>query len=498
MSDSDAVVRESSAEALGTALKAQGDRNMGPLLQGLENLKMAKIEEYKAKVEVKKFPMVAAPPAEKPTAGTAKPRPVPRKPAASSSRMAKAAPTNSSMESLDLDLPPPKPEVKKPAASAKYGQVRSRLNADSGSSSLKSGTVTRRPGTVARSAKTGSSSNVASLASGPSSSSMKKQEDTANAVLMTGNSKPKDQRNADERALKVLKWNFTTPREEFYVQLKEQMSAADWNAQLVTFCYHSDFKYHIKAIDLIRDFFVKNNSNVDILNANIDLILKWVALRFFDTNPSVIMKALELLLVLFKQCEDFSYSLTDQEANSFLPYLVLKVGDPKDLVRNKVHEILVRMRNLHPANKIFAHLFAGLQSKNSRQRATCLEEIASLIELKGMAIFQQPNSIQAIKVWGCNVACADFCFFVFLQEIARFIAERDNGVRNGALSCIVQVYFLEGEKLFKMVGNLSDKEMSLVEERIKRASKNRPPPTGKFHPYHRGGLTWQVYVFSFR
>lgn len=241
------------------------------------------------------------------------------------------------------------------------------------------------------------------------------------------------------------------------------MTAAEWNHSLVSQCFHNDFKYHIKAIDLMRDFFAKS-ANPDLVVANLDLILKWIALRFFDTNPSVIMKALELLLVMFRQLEDFGYTMNDLEANSFLPYLVLKVGDPKDVVRNKVHEILVLVRSLYSAPKIFGHLFAGLQSKNSRQRATCLEEIGLLIELKGMSIFAAPNSISQIK------------------DLAKFIAERDNAVRNGALACIVQVYFLEGEKVFKLVGNLSDKEMSLVEERIKRASKNRPPPPsgGKF------------------
>lgn len=402
MSDSDSVVRESSAEALGTALKAHGDRNMGPLLQGLENLKMAKIEEFKAKVEVKKFPASAAPPPPSTTtpAANVKPKTAPSKKAASTSRLAKVP--HSSVESLDLNDPVPttKPEAKKPTTSAKFGQVKSRINTDGSSisSAPKFGTVNRRTGTISRSAKATSSSNLTSNgASGAPSVSSKKQ-DESNAATMTGNIKFKEQRNADERALKVLKWNFTAPREEFYLQLKEQMTMAEWNPTLVTYCYHSDFKYHIRAIDMLRDFFTKNSNTFELLEANLDLILKWIALRFFDTNPSVIMKALDLLLVIFKQCESHSYSMTDTEASSFLPYLVLKVGDPKDLVRNKVHEIFVQIRNLYPANKIFSHLFAGLQSKNSRQRATCLEEIALLIELKGMAIFQPPNTLQVVKV----------------------------------------------------------------------------------------------------
>ena len=61
-----------------------------------------------------------------------------------------------------------------------------------------------------------------------------------------------------------------------------------------------------------------------------------------------------------------------------------------------------------------------------------------------------------------------------MKEVAKQIADRDNSVRNAALNCIVQAYFLEGEKVYKLVGHISEKDQSLLDERIKRASKNRP------------------------
>lgn len=41
----------------------------------------------------------------------------------------------------------------------------------------------------------------------------------------------------------VLKWNFTTPREEFFELLKEQMNSAGLNKQLVANMFHADFRY---------------------------------------------------------------------------------------------------------------------------------------------------------------------------------------------------------------------------------------------------------------
>merc|ERR1719266_1733857 len=57
--------------------------------------------------------------------------------------------------------------------------------------------------------------------------------------------------------------------------------------------------------------------------------------------------------------------------------------------------------------------------------------------------------------------------------MAKQIGDRDNSVRNAALNAITETYFQEGEKLYKLIGNLPDKDMAMLEERIKRATKTR-------------------------
>jgi cytoskeleton-associated protein 5 len=52
----------------------------------------------------------------------------------------------------------------------------------------------------------------------------------------------KHQRTIDESKLKVLKWNFTTPREEFVELLKDQMAAANVNKTLMFNMFHMDFR----------------------------------------------------------------------------------------------------------------------------------------------------------------------------------------------------------------------------------------------------------------
>ena len=66
-------------------------------------------------------------------------------------------------------------------------------------------------------------------------------------------------------------------------------------------------------------------SSADATIANLDMILRWFTLRFFDTNTTVLLKCLEYLQALFNMLCAQDYHLLDLEANSFIPYLVNKV-----------------------------------------------------------------------------------------------------------------------------------------------------------------------------
>jgi len=50
-----------------------------------------------------------------------------------------------------------------------------------------------------------------------------------------------------------------------------------------------------------------------------------MSLRFFDTNPSVLIKGLEYLQTVFAMLIEDNYSMIETEASSFIPYLILKV-----------------------------------------------------------------------------------------------------------------------------------------------------------------------------
>lgn len=65
--------------------------------------------------------------------------------------------------------------------------------------------------------------------------------------------------------------------------------------------------------------------NPEAMLANSDLILKWISLRFFETNPTVLLRALDLGEIIFTHILRYEESFSDAELASFLPYLLLKV-----------------------------------------------------------------------------------------------------------------------------------------------------------------------------
>lgn len=284
-------------------------------------------------------------------------------------------------------------------------------------------------------------------------SSRKKEEDVDTSPLLSINNL-KNQRMLDEQKLKVLKWSFTTPREEFTELLRDQMATAGINKNLMANMFHEDFRYHLKVIEALQDDLA---ANPKALICNLDLILKWISLRFYDTNPSVLLKGLDYLNVVTQMLIANEYDFTETEGGSFLPHLLIKLGDPKDAVRNGVRTLFRQICLTYPYTKVFTCIMEGLKSKNARQRTECLDELGYLIETYGMGACQPTPQIA-------------------LKEIAKHIADRDNSVRNAALNCVVQAYFLIDERIYKLIGQLSDKDLSMLDERIKRAKKTRKVP----------------------
>lgn len=141
------------------------------------------------------------------------------------------------------------------------------------------------------------------------------------------------------RAKKENRWQFDSPRPDLLESLRNQIGS-NFSPTLIKLMFsksqHAERDY-LSAINMldecIADSEVSSNKyNIDFSDikqryiANADLVFKYLTIRFFDTNTSMLIKCLALTEHLVAVMEEEGYHLSEYEAISFLPFLINKVG----------------------------------------------------------------------------------------------------------------------------------------------------------------------------
>ncbi|QQP52548.1 Cytoskeleton associated protein 5, partial [Caligus rogercresseyi] len=278
----------SDPSALGVLLKFLGESNILKHMPDLDNIKLEKIKEFAGKAELTgktAAQLQAAPP---PKAKVVKPK-------AGGPRIVTAPESEEDLAPLPKKAPAGK---KVPAGKKAPGKA-------------------RKPEEGKKAAPSAAKSRFGMVATA-ASNKKKSNEDEGGSSAPYVCASLKNTRFKEEAKFKVLKWNFSTPRPEFVEQLQDQMTNANFNKALLAQMFHNDFKQHIKVIDALLKYLPKD---MDALKDNLDLILKWLTLRFFETSPSVLMKGLDYLKSVFKLLAEDSYVLHEIEATSFIPLI---------------------------------------------------------------------------------------------------------------------------------------------------------------------------------
>jgi len=99
--------------------------------------------------------------------------------------------------------------------------------------------------------------------------------------------------------------------------------------------------------------------------------------------------------------------------------------------------------------------------KNARQRAICLIELGNMLERNGMTVCEQIGASKA------------------MSAIATQVSDRDNSVRSAALDVLVIAFNIVGEDVYKLMGNISEKNTSLIQERVKRTARRENAPANE-------------------
>ncbi|ORX61016.1 ARM repeat-containing protein [Piromyces finnis] len=283
-------------------------------------------------------------------------------------------------------------------------------------------------------------------------------ESSSQPPILTMDNRAKEIRAEKDRGL--TKWNLDSSKQDLILFLSEQCEnhfSLDIRNLLFSNSHYKE-KDYLNSLNMLyscladrqyvsQKWGISWEENCLRFISVTDLILKYLTLRFCDTNTTILIKCLDLLDALFIVLDENGYYLSEYEASCFLPSLINKIGDSKETIRQRIKTLIKQLCRIYPASRTFIYICEGLKSKNSRVRVECLNELGCLIQRNGLSVCH-PNKALLI--------------------IANQISDRDPNVRNEALNTIVEAYKQVGDNVFKYISNIPERNRQLIDEKLKR------------------------------
>jgi cytoskeleton-associated protein 5 len=208
--------------------------------------------------------------------------------------------------------------------------------------------------------------------------------------------------------------------------------------------FHSDFKKHCVAVEIISSLVAKAETFQGVLD-NLDLILTWFSYRICEGNMQVLVKILNASGSLVTKLKEKLYKLTDYEAGIIIPCLVEKCGHNNDRIRQSYRDLLIKFPHIYNSKASIMMLVQGLFSKNYRTKVVCLEALEVLYEQHG----------------------SDFYNTKVLKEIAVLISERDAALKNKALSLMAHIYRDIGSQCWKYLSSIPENVRKSLDMKFK-------------------------------
>ncbi|EPS68083.1 hypothetical protein M569_06690, partial [Genlisea aurea] len=205
----------------------------------------------------------------------------------------------------------------------------------------------------------------------------------------------------------------------------------------------NDFKKQVDGVEMLQKALPSMGREfIEVL----DILLKWIVLRFCESNTSCLLKVLEFLPELFDTLRNERYALTEAEAAIFLPCFVEKSGHNIEKVREKMRELMKQFIDAYSASKTFPYILEGLRSRNNRTRIECADLIGFLLDNYGNELNAQLKS---------------------LQIVASLTAERDGDARKSALNTLATAYKILGDDIWRYLGKLTEVQRSMLDDRFR-------------------------------
>ncbi|PPQ78088.1 hypothetical protein CVT25_015622 [Psilocybe cyanescens] len=215
---------------------------------------------------------------------------------------------------------------------------------------------------------------------------------------------------------------------------------------------HNAINDYLAGLTTIADFYasaVGADENIEKLCiANLDLPLKYISIKAHEPQPNLISKCLDVTEAILAFLRSVNYQLTDNEAMCFAPTIIFKLGDAREQVRSRTQQIIRTLPTVYAYSRVFQLLLDhGLKAKVAKTRQGTLDEMSAILKKSGMGACEPAKAFPAI---------------------ASLLSDKDPQVRKSTLGTLSEAYILVGEKVWSLVGSLSPKDKTQLEERLRR------------------------------
>ncbi|KZT68984.1 microtubule associated protein [Daedalea quercina L-15889] len=261
------------------------------------------------------------------------------------------------------------------------------------------------------------------------------------------------------------KWiNEAGPTRKDLAELLQHQMEPHASKELISLLFsrdHNAVNDHVSGLALLHDFYSSVQAGEEqpsfpletlqsICLANSDLALKYVSIKAHEPQSNLTQKCLDVVDAVIGFFQSVDYLIGDPEALCFVPTIIHKLGDAREPVRARVAHIVQSLPKVYAFSRLFVLLLDhGLKSKVAKTRQGTLDELAGLLKKFGIAACDPPKALPAV---------------------ASMISDKDPQVRKSALSVLSEAYVLVGESIWSYVGQLSPKDKTQLEERLRRVT----------------------------
>ncbi|KAI0567252.1 Armadillo-like helical domain containing protein [Gracilaria domingensis] len=221
------------------------------------------------------------------------------------------------------------------------------------------------------------------------------------------------------------------------------------------------FRMHVEAIEMVGTELDKNPDNLVYVA---DVLFRWAACRIEDskTPPTVLVK---LALFVSSMCEILISSglkIGEYEATALIPPLAEKCGSYRDSVREAMRSALLSVADV-VEEEILLIMYASClrQPMSERAHNEISIEICQLIDKRCNAGAGLPPGT--------------------LSVIGRVAGGEDDGAGCAAAACLERAHEHFGDDLWSLVGELSNSEAALLDDRLTSVINGMKQELGSAH-----------------